>query len=158
MTLYEMTTAASELYDLLQNDEIDEKTVADTLESIGVADKIEDYCTVIEQLEIDIESIEKMQSRLAKKKKTCSNGVERLKTALLEYMQVTSQKKIKTSLHALTVRKSDKVEITNMSEIPTTYIIEQPPKVDKNKIKNALKEGQQVQGVALVNSYTLVVR
>lgn len=40
MTLYELTAQASELYELLQNEEIDEQTFTDTLEAIGTEEKL----------------------------------------------------------------------------------------------------------------------
>ena len=45
-SLYEMTKEVECLYSMLQNDEIDEETFADTFEAMS-ADKIEGYCQII---------------------------------------------------------------------------------------------------------------
>ena len=42
-SLYEMTEQAQRLYNLLDNGEIDPKTLEDTLESIGANEKLENY-------------------------------------------------------------------------------------------------------------------
>ena len=39
MTLYEMTAAQKELYELMTSGEIDEEVYADTLEGIGIPEK-----------------------------------------------------------------------------------------------------------------------
>lgn len=50
-TLYELTEVSRQLIELFENEEIDEQTLQDTLEAIGVEGKLEDYCKVIRQLE-----------------------------------------------------------------------------------------------------------
>ena len=49
-TLFEMTQQATELYEMLQAEEIDEQTFSDTLEAMGTGEKIEGYCQVIKQV------------------------------------------------------------------------------------------------------------
>lgn len=67
MTLYEMTGAVAELYELLQNGDIDEQVYADTLEAIGAEEKLESYCKIWTQLETDAanyaEEIRRMNER-----------------------------------------------------------------------------------------------
>lgn len=46
-TLFEMTQQANTLYELLQNEEIDEQIFNDTLEAMGTEEKIESYCQII---------------------------------------------------------------------------------------------------------------
>jgi hypothetical protein len=65
MTLYEMTETANYLYRLLEDGEIDEQTVADSLEGLGVGDKLEDYCKVIRQFEADKAAYEAEKNKLA---------------------------------------------------------------------------------------------
>ena len=68
-TLYEMTKEVANLYSLLQNDEIDEQTFADTFEAMS-ADKIEGYCQIIRQLSADEEMFKSEIDRLSKRKKS----------------------------------------------------------------------------------------
>ena len=53
-TLYELTGQAAQLMELLEAGEIDEQTVQDTLDSMMVPEKLEDYGMVIRQLTADV--------------------------------------------------------------------------------------------------------
>lgn len=54
-TLYELTGQAAQLMELLEAGEIDEQTVQDTLDSMMVPEKLEDYGMVIRQLTANAE-------------------------------------------------------------------------------------------------------
>ena len=81
-SLYEMTQQVKELYEMLQTDEIDSETFADTFEAMS-ADKIEGYCQIIRQLSADEEMFKSEIERLSKHKKVCENAQTRLKQRLL---------------------------------------------------------------------------
>ena len=83
MTLYEMTTAANALYEMLCNNEIDAQTITDTLEAMGAEEKLESYCKVIRQLEADAEALKAEKARIADKQKTVENSVARMKIMML---------------------------------------------------------------------------
>ena len=57
MTLYEMTAAQKELYELMTSGEIDGEVYADTLEGIGIPEKIEGYCVVENELAGDLDAM-----------------------------------------------------------------------------------------------------
>ena len=109
MTLYEMTVTATRLYDLFTSGDIPEEAVNDTLESLGVEGKIEDYCHVINQLGSDIASYEAEIERLNAKKQSAKKGIDRMKKALVAYMEVTNTPKVKAGVFDLSMRKSESV-------------------------------------------------
>ena len=82
MTLYEMTAAQKELYELMTSGEIDGEVYADTLEGIGIAEKIEGYCVVENELAGDLQKIESEVERLNEKKKSIENNIKRLRARL----------------------------------------------------------------------------
>lgn len=149
-TLFEMTQQATELYEMLQAEEIDEQTFADTLEAMGAGEKIEGYCQVIKQLQADVEMFKAEADRLAARKKTAENSIERMKTALLTYLQQTGQAKVKAGTFSVSVAQTKKVSIIDEAKLPPEYLIEQPAKVDKQAIKKALQEGAKINGAELV--------
>ena len=89
MTLYEMSAAAMQLYELLEAGEIDEQTVLDTMESIGASEKLESYVYVQAQLEAEIGAYKAEIDRMTERKKSLELQVERLKNAQIAYMQAT---------------------------------------------------------------------
>ncbi|MBQ6264928.1 MAG: siphovirus Gp157 family protein [Clostridia bacterium] len=149
MTLYEMTEQAMALYELLQNDEIDEQAVADTLEAIGANEKIETYCKLIRQFEADKEAVKSEIDRMKAKKEAAENAVERLKNGILEFMAATDTTKADIGLFKLSVTESKAVDIIDESKIPQKFKIPQPDKIDKAGIREILKNGGSVEGTQL---------
>ena len=157
-TLYELTAQAAALYEMLQAEEIDENTFNDTLESLDVAEKVESYCKVIKQMQCDVDMFKSEIDRLAARKKTAENGIERMKAALLMYLDRTGQEKVKSGTFTVAKATTQAVQITDETQIPRVYLVEQPPKVDKIGIKNALKAGEEISGAQLVNNTGVRIR
>lgn len=157
-TLYELTTQATALYELLQAEEIDEQTFNDTLEAMGAADKVESYCKVIKQLQSDVEMFKGEIDRLTARKKTTENGIDRMKAALLAFLHLSGQDKVKAGTFSVSKATTQAVNITDESAIPCIYLVEQPPKIDKNGIKAALKAGEEISGAELINNTGVRIR
>lgn len=150
MTLYEMTEQAKALYDMLSSGEIDEQTFNDTLESIGVDDKINSYCSIINQFEGDKTLIKAEIERLKARSDLCDKNIARMKIALDCFMQAKESKKEQTAMFTVSYRKSERVQILNEADIPTDYInIKETKSIDKTSIKQALKAGISVPGTKL---------
>lgn len=159
MTLYEMTEAAKQLYEMLAAGDIPEEAVADTLESFGVEDKVEDYCHIIYQLLADADMYATEIKRLEAKKKAAEKGAERMKGALSAYMQASNTKKLSAGTFTLSFRKSESVLIKDENAIPTEYIkTKTTTSVDKTAIKNAIKSGQTVAGAEIQTNQNLQIK
>ena len=157
-TLYEMTQNASKLYDLLLMGEIDEQTFADTLESIGADEKINSYCEIINQFKADVKSIKDEISRLTERKDNCENAIERMKSALDEFMKASGKTKEKTDKFTIYYRNTQSVNILDEDKLPDEYLIPQPPKIDKKAISAAIKGGEKVDGAELVTKSSINIR
>lgn len=158
MTLYEMTESAAQLYALLGADEIDEQTVADTLDAMGVGEKLEDYCKIIRQFEADKEAFKNEKERLAEKQKRAENAILRLKTAVKNYMTVTGKDKVKCGNFDVKVSRSQAVNLINEDVIPATYRVAQPDKIDKAGIRKALLAGETVEGAELTENENISIK
>jgi hypothetical protein len=157
-TLYEMTEQATMLYELLQAEEIDETTFNDTLEALGAAEKVESYCKVIKQLQSDVDLFKGEIDRLTARKKTTENAIDRMKAALLLFLQQSGQDKVKAGTFAVSTATTQAVQITDEKAIPCIYLVEQPPKIDKAGIKKALKDGETINGAELINNTGVRIR
>ena len=149
MTLYEMSQAAQTLYDLYDNEEIDEKGVKDTLEGMGAEIKLEDYCKVIRQLESETEQFKAEAARMKKRQASLEKSVKRLNSALLNNMDATRQKTAKAGVFSIRVSESKAVNITDEKQLPKEFLIEQPAKVDKEGIRKLLMTGKTLSGAEL---------
>ena len=150
MTLFEMTEAAKKLYFMFENEEIDEQTLQDSLDSIGAEEKLEAYVNVQKTLEAEYAAHKAEKDRHDARMKTIANRIEKLKAA-----QIT---RAKAGTFDLAIRASKSVEITDESKIPTQYVVLQPPKFDKVAIGKALKAGETVEGASLVEHESVVAR
>lgn len=158
MTLYEMTENARYLYELLEADEIDEQVVADTMEGMGVEEKLENYCKIIRQFEADAVAYKNEQDRLADKKKKCENAIERLKGAMMLYLKTVNKTEQDCGLFKVKIGSSKAANIIDENLIPKEYRIPQADKIDKASIRKALIGGETVAGAELLINENVQVR
>lgn len=157
MTIYELTGAAAQLYALLENEEIDAQTVADTLEAMGADEKIDGCCKVIKQLEADAANVKAEADRLAKRAASISNNAKYARQRLTDYLQVTGQTSVKTLAFTVSQRTTQAVMIAEGAELPQEYLkITTAP--DKTALKTALLAGKKIDGVTLADNASLTIR
>ena len=149
MFLYEMTVATRQLYELLANEEIDEQTIADTLEAMGVEEKLEGYCQVIRQYEAEKEMLKAEKERIDKKIKVTDNAVNRMKKAVMEFMKASGSTKSTAGTFTVALSTSKAVNILDESKVPVRFLVEQPPKIDKSAIRQELMSGAEIEGCEL---------
>lgn len=95
--------------------------------------------------------------RLKKLYEIAESAEENLKQYLTD--NVPKKKKIEGNLISIGWRKSEVVEITDVTKIPKEYIktkIEESP--DKTKIKEAIKSGLKVDGAELVEKQNIQIK
>ena len=158
MNIYELTQQALMLQEMLESGEIDDQTFADTIEAMGVAEKAENICKVIRNLEAKAAAYKAEKDRLAKRQKECENGVEKLKDSLLWHLTMMDSKKVDAGLFTVTKSSTKSAGITDETLIPDDYLKPQPPTVDKAQILKDLKEGKTVAGAELVVSEYVRIR
>lgn len=158
MNLYEMTQAAKELYEMLQNEEIDEKTLSDTLEAIEADKKLESYVYVLKSLAAEVVMFEEEKKRITNKISVLNNRMDRMKNAIIEFMQSAGMTKATAGTFDLSLRYFDSVNIIDENLIADEYLVAQAPKIDKAAIKKAIGEGQTVRGAEIVSRPSVIAR
>lgn len=157
MTLYELTEDYMNLLELAEDPDIDEQAFTDTLEGIDGAleDKAEGYAKVIRTLEGDAAACDAESKRLRNKKQTIENNIRRMKAALQYAMQATGKTKFKTALFSFGIQKNPAAVVIDegyIENIPDRFLIPQDPQIDKKAIKEALKAGEDLEGLAHLES------
>ena len=151
-TIYELTSDYLNLLELAEDPDIDEQAFLDTLESIEgeLEDKADNYAKVIRSLEADAAACDAEAKRLRAKKQTIENNVKRMKGALQYAMQTTGKVKFKTPLFSFGIRKNPASVVIDeqyIENIPDRFLIPQEPMVDKMAMKEALKAGENLEGI-----------
>ena len=163
MTLYELTNDWKMLYDMMDDPEVDEETLLDTIEGIdgAIEVKAEGYAKMLKMLDAREEAISSEQKRLMGMKNTIKNRKEWLKGNLQKAMMVTGKTKFQSGLFNFGIQKNPpKVVIDDETQIPSSFLIPQEPKVDTDGIKKWLKEqeGEKSSFAHLVREDSLRIR
>lgn len=161
MTLYELSSEYMELLAMLEDPEVDEEVIADTLEGIGgeLELKADNYARTMRQMDADAKAIKAEEERLYARRKSLENRSAWLKQRLQDVMELTGKTKFKTELFSFGIQKNPpKVVITDESRIGHDYLIPQPPKVDTKAIKDALNNGFHFDWAHLEQSESLQIR
>ena len=160
MKLYEITGALLELLEMATEQELDQKTINDTMEvmEFEFEEKADGYAKVIKTLEGNVDSLDKEIERLTKRKNTVKNNIASIKRNLEGAMITTGKTKFKTLLFNFGIQKNPaSVVIDDESQIPEEYLVAQEPKVDKTGLKNFLKDNE-VEWAHLVQTESLRIR
>ena len=148
MTLYEMTAAQKELYELMTSGEIDGEVYADTLEGIGIADKIEGYCVVENELAGDLQKIESEIERLNAKKRSIETNIKRLRARLGDCLLSMDTTKYSAGTYTVYRRETQQVIIDDPQKIPAEFLktrVAETP--NKTLIKECIKINTKILGL-----------
>lgn len=107
-SLYELKDEYLQLLDMLEDPEIEDQIVLDTLEGIDyeLEIKAENYAKIIRELEGTIEVIKAEKKRLSDKQSKLEVNVKKLKDNLQEAMITTGKTKFKTDLFSFSIQKN----------------------------------------------------
>ncbi|ECB9646736.1 siphovirus Gp157 family protein [Listeria monocytogenes] len=158
MKLYELTDNYLRLQELLEENKTE--AVMDTLDAItdGFHDKAENIAKIIKSLAADAEMAGTEAKRLLKRKKVLENNVQKLKTYLQTEMERMEIRKINSTLFTIQIQKNPvSVEIVDDSLLQAFFLL-QEPKIDKKRIAEILKSGEEVKGARLVESESIRIR
>lgn len=163
-TLYELTGNYLILAEMLDDPDADPITVMDTMDAIEgeLDEKAENYGRIIRNLEAEAEAIRTEVDRLSRRRKTIDNNIDSLKKRLQMAMELTNRPKIDTPLFKFYIQKnapSVVVDMDDLENFPPEFLTYQEPKVNKAAIKDALKAGLDLEGIAhLEQSQSLRIR
>ena len=159
MKLYELATDFLTFMEAIENEEVPEEAIADTLEAItlSIEDKADNIACLLKNLEAEVIAFKAEEARLAERRKAKEKTYDRIKEYLAENLQRVGLDKLETVRNKITFRKSESVEIgdeiafiewaENKRDDLLTY---SAPKVNKTAIKKALKDGDEIVGASIV--------
>ena len=167
MRLYELTNEYLTFLDLIENDDIPEDVMRDTLEAIQgeIEVKADSIACILKSLEAEANAIREEEKRLAERRKKKENTYERLKNYLTNTLVAAGIGTVETSRNKISFRKSESVEID-----PDTFfafvtkhnaddlLTYSKPTASKTAIKDAINSGRVVEGARLVTKNHLQLK
>ena len=146
--IFELTNEYRQLLAMMEDPEIDEQAVADTMEGIEmeIEQKADNYAWMIRSLDSNNEAIDKEIARLQALKKRNDNFIGRLKENLMFCMRATGKEKFKTALNSFGIRKAGGkqplvIDFENPADIPEDYRKVVKYGADNDKIREDLDKG-----------------
>lgn len=148
------------MYLNLKDMDIEEGDLNSALENIDdeIETKADNIAKVLRDFDGDIEALKSEEERLAKKRKAIENRQRQLKEYLQNAMLVLDKRKFKTELFSFNIQKNaPSLKILDESKIPEDYYkIEK--KLNKNDLKEAVKNGLFEDAAELVQTESLRIR
>jgi len=162
--LYELAADYRSAADRLADMDLDEQTLADTLESLSgeLEVKATNTAMLIRNLEASAYAIKEAEGQMAARRKALENRAARVKDYVLAQMMVAGIEKIECPYFKLAVRTNPPaVEIFEPGLVPSEFMKTPeppPPSPDKTAIKDALKAGKDVPGCVLTHGMRLEIK
>lgn len=164
MTLYELSEQFAQLMEAIENGEIPEEAIADTLEGLtGDFDEKADNIACIIKNELAIADRIKYESDQMYERMSAHNKRAKfLKEYLSKQMQRAGRKKIETARNCISFHPSIRTVVDNENE----FVREYPDyckqdiayKIDKAAIRAALKSGREIKGAHLEQSQNIQIK
>lgn len=168
MKLYEISELYTDFMFALENGEIPDEAIADTLEGIEATflDKADNIACMVKSYEAEAAAIKEEQAKLAERAKAKQAHADSLKKYLAAHMLKVGMLKAESPRVRLSFRKSEAVEIANEAEFVEYALAAgrddllkyKAPDINKTAIKAAIKNGETVQGAAIVEKQNLQIK
>lgn len=164
MTLYEISNDYINFITAVENGEIPEEAIQDTLDSIEgeFNEKIESIACLIKNINAEAEAIKLEADNLKQRADAKIRHSERLKEYLLSALEATDKKKVETTRAVVSWRPTESVLIENDEQFCEMYPCLAKETVSikpiKSEVKKAIKAGQTLDGAVIVVSKSLSVR
>jgi hypothetical protein len=159
--LYQLSINYQKLMEMMDNaitseegiPEDDLEMYKDTLDSVkdSIENKCENIIKFMKNINSDIAGLKAEEERLAKQRKYMENKHDGLKKYMEEALRSAGIKNLQLNNFKIRFQKNPaSVEVLDIKKIPSEFLTEQEPKVDKTGILKSLKDGKEIQGVKLV--------
>jgi len=162
--LYELAAEYRADAEKLADMDLDEQTLADTLEGLGgeLEVKAQNVIMFTRNLEATAAAIKDAEAQMAARRKAMENRAAGLRRYVLESMQHAGVQKIECPLFKVAVRENPAaVEIYEPGLIPAQFMKQPeppPPSPDKTAIKAAITAGTEVPGAKLTKGTRLDIK
>lgn len=160
MKLYEIIENMENILNSNEDGEFTEEQMSEIhyLE-LSLTEKSENIAKIIKNIDCENTAIDNEIKRLKEKKERNSKITDRLKKYMIDNFNQLEIKKLNTPLFDISVRNSDSVNITDISQVEKEYIrVKTTEEADKVSIKNAIKDGKDIKGAEIITNQSLIIK
>lgn len=162
IALYKLAAEFNEVATRLEELEMDEQTIHDTLESYAA--DFDDKAIAVGQfllnLEATIKSIKEAEANMVARHKAYERKADYLRQYLIDNMTAVHREKIECGFFKMSLRtNAASVQIQEGAHLPDEYTVTKTVTTpDKKALKEAIDSGKTIEGVTLVRSTSLVIK
>lgn len=160
--LYEITDQYKNIASLLDDPTIPAEAISEALAVVetDLQTKASNCAIMLQSMDSDIEAIKAEETRLKERRQAIAGRRDWLRFYVKSQMEKVKLTQIKTPTHTLAIQNNPpSVEILIEAAIPASYkTVVQTTTIDKKRIADALKKGEEVAGAVLVRGTSLRVR
>ena len=155
--IYEITNQFPFLKTLEESGEVDAEAIKGALEVAReeLSGKLEDYCKVIKNFEAEIAGLKSEEERLKARRQVKENAIKNMKEAMKFAIETAlegrSEKKIACGTFTCAIQKNPESVVMDeqyIENIPEIYLKFKEPEIDRAKIKEDIKAGKNLEGLA----------
>lgn len=166
MFLYELTERYQQIADLAFEESEDDGRISrefmEIMQSLEgqIEQKLASMCRVVKTLEAVSDACKAEEERIRDKRKRAENHVERIKSYMMNAMEILGVKKIVADeLFTVAIQKSPpSLSIIDFDSIPHDYDKQLERQVDSKKIKEAIAGGVVVPGCEIIQGQHVRIR
>lgn len=160
--LYELAADFKSVADRLEESELDDQTIADTLEGYAAEfdDKVVSIVSLLCNLEATAAAIKEAEKQQKERREAIEKKAGWLRDYVLRNMMTVGKEKVSCGLFSVRVRQNPaSVSIKEGATIPSEFIRTKTELVtDKKALKDALEAGQEFDGITLVRNNSLTIK
>lgn len=160
-SLYEISEDFIAAFSAIEVDENGEALDLSALEMLECAfdKKAESIALYVKNLSAMSAQMKAEEINLFDRRKTIENKVGSLKRYLSTCMEYAGKTKLETPRCRISFRSSTAVQIDNTDDLPQEFVkVTQERKPDKTALKEAVKSGREIDGVALAMSWNIQIK
>lgn len=151
--IYDIKEEFLTLWSILEDELTDDETLAGAFETAtdDLKDKLENCCKYIANEKAIIQGLKDEETRLRARRQAKENAVERLKALMLDAMLAAGEKKLPCGSFTVAVQANPEKVIMDeqyIENVPEEYLKRPEPEIDRAKIKEDLKAGKNLEGLA----------
>ena len=162
IALYEMTAEFKAVAQKLEDLDLDDQTIADTLEgySADFENKVIAISSFIRNLEVSANAMKQAETEMNDRRKSVERKIEGLKSYVLTNMKAIGKDKVECPLFKVSIRtNAPSVQVANEDVVPAKFVVmKTSTSIDKKALKEAIESGEVFDGVSLVRSNTLSIK
>lgn len=161
--LYELSVVMNDVYEMVLDEEVDLDALENALQAIEaeLEVKVEGGIKLIRSLTAFADAVRAEKAFHEKRLKVIENRLKRIKEYYKQNLELVGKTKVTTAVGTMAVQTNPaSLSIVNESLIPAEYLIVVPEhyEIDRDKVKQSLKDGREVPGAVLMKGTHLRLR